>query len=178
MSSNLTELAMQEATLKALLDLVKDRYNAVRDDYQTAVETAEQATGGTIGNVIPKLSDGTQVATIFSRGSGDPVAEIEDPKAFLAWAIDNAKTEIQREIVTTVRPAYVEKILDQMTAAGAPVIADVDGVVTTVPGVTVRPRRSKTHSIRFKTGGRDAIVQAWRDGALQIPGIERPEIPS
>lgn len=173
---NLLHLAEQEAVLKALSKTVDDRLKAAKLAYQTALEEAEKTTGAAVGNVVPTLPDGTKIATIYTNGSGDPEARVEDHEAFLQWAITNAPTEIKREFVTTVREAYVSKILDQMTAAGTNQIADNDGVVTTVPGVTVRPRRTKTHSIRFKPGGEAAIIAEWRRGAIAIPGIDRPEI--
>lgn len=173
---NLQALAQQEAVLKALAKTVNDRLKAVKDDYQVALEQAEKTTGAAVGNVTPTLPDGTKIATIYTNGSGDPEARIDDMTAVIQWAITNAPTEIHREFVTTVREAYLTKILDQMTDAGTNQIADHDGVVHTVPGVSVRPRRAKTHSIRFKPGGEEAVIAEWRRGGIAIPGIERPEI--
>lgn len=174
--TDLQALALEEATLKALLDEVTDRYKTVRADYQTAIEDAAKVTGAAVSKVIPQLPDGTKVATISSRGSGDSIAEIDDPAAFLKWALANAQTEIKREIVTTVREAYVTKILGQMTAAGTNRIVDADGVITEVPGVSVRPRRSRNHAIRFAKGGREAIINAWRDGTLGIDPVRPREV--
>lgn len=173
---NLPELALQEATLKALADTVEKRLKAARVAYQDALDAAEKATGAAVGNVTPTLADGTKIATVYTRGSGDPIAQVDDDRVFLEWALKHAPTEIHREFVTTVREAYVTKILDEMTNAGTNQIVDHDGVIHTIPGVTVRPRRPKTHSLRFKTGGADAIIDAWRNGAIAVPGIERPQI--
>lgn len=173
---NLPELAQQEALLKALAKTVGDRLKEAKDAYQLALEEAQKTTGAAVGNVVPTLPDGTKIATIYTNGSGDPEARVDDMPALVQWAIVNAPTEIHREFVTTVREAFLKKILDQMTDAGTNQIADPDGVVQTVPGVSVRPRRAKTHSIRFKPGGEAAIIAEWRKGNIAIPGIERPEL--
>jgi hypothetical protein len=172
---SLAQLALEEATLKALLDAVGDRYKAVRLEVQAELTKIETTTGMT-GKVSPKLPDGMVLGTITSTGVGDPVAQIDDMPAFVQWAIVNAKTEIIREFVTTVRPAYVEKILTEMTATGAPILGDHDGVVQIVPGISVKPRRTRTHTLRFKAGGRQLIADAWQSGALPLPGLTTPEI--
>ena len=172
---NLQDLALEEATLKALMDAVGDRYKVVRLQVQDAMETIRDSTG-MIGSIAPALPDGTAVATISYTKGGECSALIEDTDVFLQWAIANAPTEIERKFVTTVRPAFVEKILSEMTAAGAPQICDADGVVQDVPGVALRPTRARGHSLRFKSGGKELIAQAWQSGTLALPGINVPEL--
>lgn len=176
---SIADLLQEEAVLKALEDRVKARLKTVKESVQERIDQVKEATGAAPGKMAALLPDGTPVATVYGSGSGEPVAAIDDPDAFLAWAVVNAKTEIVREIVTTVRPSYITKILGEMTAAGTNRIADVDtGEITEVPGVTVKPRRSRTHSIRLKPGAQEAIDKAWQAGTLNVPGITRPEITS
>lgn len=173
--TDIEHLALQEATLKALADEVDKRYRAVRAELQAAFDKAHETTGATVARVTVKTPDGTKVGTVSARGSGDPIAAVDDRQAFLEWAVKNAPTEITRRIVTEVRPAYESMILDQMTAAGAPRIVDADGVITEVPGVSVRPRRSRNHAMRVTDA--PAIICAWRAGELpMLPDIEQPGI--
>jgi hypothetical protein len=173
---NLQELALREATLKALADTVDKHLKTARIAYQDALAEAEKTTGATVGNVVPTLPDGTPIATVYTRGSGEPEARVDNMAAVVKWAIVNAPTEIKRELVTTVREAYLNKILDEMTNARTNLIVDHNGVVHTIDGVSVKPRRSKTHSVRFKDGGHQAILAAWRQGTVDIPGVSRPEL--
>ena len=51
--------------------------------------------------------------------------------------------------------------------AGRPEVCDKEtGVVEEVPGVEVRATRARSHSVRFSKTGKDAIGEAWRNGAL------------
>jgi len=170
--SDIKHLAQVEATLKALADAVDGRLKEVRASMQAELETLRTDTGAT--SITAALPDGTAVATI-SLPKNTPTAAIDDQEAFLQWAIENAPTEIERTFVgfvTTVRPAYVKKILAEMDAAGAPQICDVEtGVVWKIPGASVRPRRASSHSVRFKTNGKDLIGAAWRNGQLGLDTI-------
>src|SRR5688572_12026101 len=117
---------MQEAALKALAKTVDDHLKRTRTAYENALADAEKTTGAKVGNLNLTLPDGTPVATVYTNGSGDPVAQVEDLPALVQWAIVNAPTEIKREFVTTVREAYVNKILDEMTNARTNQIVDHD----------------------------------------------------
>jgi hypothetical protein len=171
--TNLRELALEEATLKALADVVKDRLAAVRSDLQRGLDEAEQQTG--TRQIAAQLPDGTPVATL-SLTDPKPEAKITDPDAFTAWVMETFPGEIERRFVTEVRPAFVEKVLAEMTAAGvARVVNQETGeLYDEVPGVAVKATRSRNHSLRFKPAGRDAIAAAWQAGALAVPGVTAP----
>lgn len=159
--ARLTQLASDEAVLKALADVVNGRLKAVRADMQTALD----ATGG-VRQVAAQLPDGTEVAKI-SLTDPKPEAIITDPDAFRDWVVKNAPTEISRRVVTEVRAAYKAQLLNEMTAAGRPEVCDRQtGVVDSVPGVEVRATRARGHSVRFAEKGRDVIGAAWRNGDL------------
>ena len=170
--SNLLELAREEATLKALADVVTDRLKAVRAETQAALDKAEQQTG--TRQVAAKLPDGTSVATL-SLTDPKPEAKITDTAAFEAWVMREFPGEIERRFVAEVRPAFLDKVLGEMTAAGVARLVDKEtGELHDVPGVEVKATRSRNHSLRFKPAGKEAIATAWQAGALAVPGVAAP----
>ena len=170
--SNLLELAREEATLKALADVVTDRLKAVRAETQAALDGAEQETG--TRQVAAKLPDGTAVATL-SLTDPKPEAKVTDAAAFQAWVMEAFPGEIERRFVAEVRPAFLDKVLAEMTAAGvARLVNKETGALHDVPGVEVKATRSRNHSLRFKPGGREDVAKAWQAGALALPGLAVP----
>ncbi|MES9522401.1 hypothetical protein [Streptomyces capoamus] len=161
---NLKEAAAREAALKTLLDTVKDAYEDARKETRTALEAAAETTG--VRQVAVALPDGPDIATV-SLSSGEAAAKIVDEDAFTAWVLANYGSEIERKFITTVRAAFTDRLLKQMTAAGAAEYADPEtGVIHEVPGVQIAPARARTHSVRFKKDGREQVMQAWREGRL------------
>lgn len=158
--TDIPNLALQEAALKTLADEVADRLKAVKAEMQEALDS----TGAT--RVSAALPDGTKVATV-SATEPKPAAVVVDEPAFRAWVRETAATEVVSRVVTEVRPAYAAALLAEMTAAGAPVWADREtGEVHDVPGVEVRATRARGHSVRPVTGGREALIAAFRSGLL------------
>ncbi|MFF3398282.1 hypothetical protein ACFYW6_07185 [Streptomyces sp. NPDC002659] len=169
---NLRDLALEEATLKALADKVSDRLKAVRVELQQGLDTAEKETG--TRQIAAALPDGTPVATL-SLTDPKPEAKVTDSDAFMAWVMRTFPGEIERRFVTEVRPAFVEKLLAEMTAANVARVVDKEsGELHDVPGVEIKATRSRNHSLRFKPTGKDAIAAAWTSGALQLPGVTGP----
>ncbi|MCX5336943.1 hypothetical protein [Streptomyces sp. NBC_00140] len=157
---DLAQLALEEAALKALSDTVNDRLKEVKNAMQ------EQLVGNGISKVTASLPDGTKVATI-SRSDAKPAAVVIDDDAFLTFVRGIAPSEVTTRLVTEIRPAYRTTLLAQMTAAGVARIVDTDtGELHDVPGVEIKPTRALTHSVRTATGGKEAIAEAWRTGAL------------
>jgi hypothetical protein len=157
---DMQQLALEEAALKALSDAITDRLKEVKAEMQEALET----TGAS--RVEAKLPDGTKVATI-SRTEPKPAAVVVDPEKFLAWAREHSPANITSRLVTEVRPAYQAALLAELTAVGAPVWADKEtGEAIDVDGVEIKATRGRTHSVRPVDGGREAIAEAWRTGAL------------
>lgn len=158
--SDLQQLALEEASLKALSDAITDRLKEVKATMQEAL------IDGGIAKVEARLPNGTKVATI-SKSDAKPAAVVVDDKAFLEFVRRYSPHNVTTRLVTEVRPAYVTALLAEMTAAGVPEVADKDtGVVEDVPGVQVRATRTLTHSVRPTDGGKEAIAAAWRNGDL------------
>jgi DNA primase len=161
---NLKEAAAREAALKTLLDVVEAEYKAARAATRTALEAAAETTG--VRQVAVSLPDGPDVATV-SLSSGEAAAKVVDEDAFTTWVRDNYATEVERKFVTTVRRSFADRLLKEMTAAGAAEYADPEtGVIHEVPGVAIAPARARTHSVRFKKDGRAQVMQALREGDL------------
>lgn len=169
---NLKEAAMREAALKTLLDTVKDAYDAARKETRAALETAAEENG--VRQMAAALPGGPDIATV-SLSSGEAAAKVVDDEAFTAWVREHYASEIERRFVTEVREAFRTKVLGALTAAGSLEWADPDsGVIHEVPGVAIAPSRARTHSLRFKTGGKDQVMQAWREGRLAAVAL--PEL--
>lgn len=165
---NLSELALEEAALKTLADAVNDRLKEVKAAMQQQMDESGAS------RVDAALPDGTKVATI-SATSPKPAAVVTDPDLFLKWVREHSPQNITTRLVTEVRPAYQTALLAEMTAAGTAEVADKEtGVVEEVPGVEIRATRSRGHSVRPVDGGREAIAQAWRSGALAH--LELPQL--
>ncbi|MFF2650551.1 hypothetical protein [Streptomyces sp. NPDC058045] len=169
---NLKEAAAREAVLKTLLDEVKDAYNTARGETQQLLNAAAAETG--TRQVAVDLSGVGDIATV-SLSSGSAEARVSDLEAFTAWVRENYSTEIERKFVTSVRQAFTDRVLGAMTAAGGTEWADPEtGVIHEVPGVTIAPARSRTHNVRFKKTGRQAVMNAWRTS--QLPESVLPQL--
>jgi hypothetical protein len=161
---SLKEAAAREAYLKTLLDVVGDAYKAARAETRQALESADQESG--IRQVAVALPDGPDIATV-SLSSGSAEARVVDEEIYKAWVLANFGSEIERKFVTSVRQAFTDRLLKQMTATGSAEWADPEnGVIHEVPGVQIAPARARTHAVRFKKDGRDQVMTAWREGRL------------
>lgn len=172
---SLKEAATEEAVLKALLDQVGDAYKAKRIEVQQLLDEAAKNNGQR--NVTIEVA-GAQVATVNLK-SGSAEAAVTDAEALLKWVMAELPGEIERRFVTTVRPAFLKKLLDELTAANGREWADpATGVIHTVPGVAIVPNRGRTHEVRFAGGkdgpGRHAIAAAWRSRSLDLPDVTTP----
>jgi hypothetical protein len=166
---SLKEAAAREAYLKTLLDVVNDAYKEARAETQNLLDTAAEESGTRqVAVTLPGGPDrpGADIATV-SLSAGEGAAKVTDPEKFKAWVLEHYGSEIKREFVTTVQPAFEKKLLAELTAAGGTEWADPEnGVIHDVPGVEIAPSRARTHSVRFKTDGRDQVMTAWREGRL------------
>lgn len=161
---SLKDASAREAFLKTLLDVVNDAYEDARAETQRLLDAAAGETG--TRQVAVSLPGGPDIATVSLSG-GEPAARVVDEDAFTAWAIANVPSEIERRFVTEVRPAFSKKVLGEMTAAEVAEWTNPEtGVIHEVPGVELAPGRALTHSVRFKKGGRDRVMEAWREGRL------------
>ena len=153
---NVSEIAMQAAVLKALLDEVSARVKVAKAD----AEVAFRETGTTGAGA--QLPDGTKIATVTYAGGDSKSARVIDENAFLAWVLK----EHPEQMELVVRPTFQRGLLDAAEKAGQPVDPSTG---ETVPGVTVK-NTTPYVSIRFKPGAKEAVAAAWRAG--ELPGVD------
>ncbi|MFF3353353.1 hypothetical protein ACFYWN_12010 [Streptomyces sp. NPDC002917] len=163
-ASAVKDATTREAVLKALLDEVKEAYEAARTDVQYLLDRQEQATGARqFGAALP---DGTKLGTVSLTG-GSPAAVVTDDEAFTAWAREAFPAEARTRIVKDIQPAFVKRLLAEMTAAETTQVCNPEtGEVHDVPGVQIKATRARSHSVRFTKTGRELVADAWRTGAL------------
>lgn len=149
---SLRETTLTIAVLKVLADEIAARLTAVKEDAKgTFIDLGATA-------AVPELPDGTKVATVTLAGAGKRSASVTSPNMLLAWVAENHPDEI----VKAIRDSYLQKLLDTAKAEGRPVDPTTGEVV---PGITVSDSNPYL-SVRFKPGGKDAIIAAWRAGRL------------
>lgn len=165
---DLSQLAFEEAALKALADSIGDRLKEVKAAMQEAMDDSGAS------RIQATLPDGTKVGTI-SATEPKPTAVVTDPDLYLKWVREHSPANITSRLVTEVRPAYTVALLAEMTAAGVTQWADRDtGELFDVSGVEIKATRARGHSVRLADGGREAIGEAWRTG--QLAHLALPQI--
>lgn len=173
---SLKDAAAREAVLKALHDAIGDELKSVRAEVQAGMDEAKDTAG--VRQIAASLPDGTVVAKI-SLTDPTPAAQVTDPVAFTAWVRDHHpdKNAIMRRFVVEVRPATQVALLAEITAAGVAQWCDEEtGEVHAVPGVEIRPTRSRSHSVRFEKAGREQVARAWQAG--ELADIALPQLTS
>lgn len=173
--STLKDDAARAATLKALKDVVDAEYKTVSERVAAGLVEEKKRTGT---SQIAAEVDGEPVASI-AWITPDPVPTVTDEEAFRAWVAKHHPHQLERQFVTSVRPAFVTGLVAEMKAAGVAQWCDkATGELHTVPGVTFVGRAAHARLNFRKTGkrevGREAIAEAWRSGrlALPVPGRE------
>ncbi|ELP64103.1 hypothetical protein PV735_05505 [Streptomyces turgidiscabies] len=168
--SNLSELALKAATVKALADVVKAVGNDVRKELHADLAAAVKKTGDrTVPVVVP---GGKQVATI-SFSDKDAAAAVTDNEALLEWARAAVPEAVTERVVHEVSPEWLSTVLAAMTSADNTEWTSPDGTVHTVPGVAIIPG-SSSHSVRLRKDGGAELVEAWRQGRLEA--VQLPEL--
>lgn len=150
---NLRSITLQAAVLKVLADEIDNRLAAAKEAGKAAFAEA----GATAA--VPELGDGTKVATATLAGGDSKSASVTNDAALLAWVAEHHP----EEIVSAIRDNYKKKLLDAAKKAGRGVDPATGELV---PGITVGPSTPYV-SLRFKPGGRDAVIAAWRAGELR-----------
>ncbi|MFH9430267.1 hypothetical protein ACH4JZ_18490 [Streptomyces sp. NPDC017615] len=174
--ADVREAVTRQAVLGALLDEVKKAYQDARRDTHDLLEKQHKATGTTKTDAV--LPSGIKVGSITRQG-GERAAQVTDEDALTAWVRDTFPTEhvvtiVPARVETSVRPAFLTKLLAEVTATDAPQFVDpASAVIHTVPGVEIRPSRAAAHRITYGRGskanpatGRELVHQAWREGLL------------
>ncbi len=126
----------------------------------TGVDTATKAEllvyldlGDRKGAVLP---DGTSIGTVYVTVEGDPQVRITDSRKFLAWVKKNRPTAI----IEAVRESDEKSILEEALTSGE--LPD---------GTEIGDGKASYVGVRQTEAQRQAVVDAWRSGALALPAI-------
>lgn len=161
---NLKDTARTVAALDTLHKAIGDALDTSKQNLKAGLNAAKAETG-TQKISISLDDDGPDIGTV-SLVQPKAAAAVTDPEAFRDWVVDNFDTEVERKFVTSVKPGFQKKILDQVTAAGVAEWADPEtGVIHTVPGVAMQGRAAYTR-MTIPDASKAAIAQAWREGRL------------
>ena len=160
---SLKDTAARAAVLSTLHDAIGAELKTAKKELEAGLRTAKEETG--TQKISVSLDEGQDIGTV-SLVQPKAAAAVTDAEEFTAWVLENYGTEIERKFVTSVKPGFQKKILDQITAAGVAEWADPEtGVIHEVPGVAMQGRAAYTRMTVPDTG-KAAIAQAWREGRL------------
>lgn len=160
---SLKDTAARAAVLSTLNDAIGAELKTAKKELEEGLKAAKAETG--TQKIAVSLDEGQDIGTV-SLVQPKAAAAVADADAFTAWVVENFATEVERKFVTTVKPGFQKKILDQITAAGVTDWADpATGVIHTVPGVAMTGRAAYTR-MTVPDAGKAAIAQAWREGRL------------
>jgi hypothetical protein len=163
------DAAARAASLATLYDAIGAELKAAKAEVNAGLVLAKEETG--TRQIGAELPDGTLVAKI-TLVSPEPTATVADDKAFLAWVRQFHPNQVQ--LTVTVRPAFVDALLKEMTAAGVPRWCDKEtGELHDVPGVVMQGRTAYQR-MAFEKTGKDAIAAAWREGRLSLADLLGP----
>ena len=160
---SLKDTARAVAVLSTLHDAIGSQLKDAKKELEAGLKDAKKETG--TQKITVSLDEGQDIGTV-SLVQPKAAAAVTNAEEFTAWVVENFSTEIERKFVTSVKPGFQKKILDQITAAGVAEWADPGtGVIHTVPGVTMQGRAAYTRMTVPDTG-KAAIAEAWREGRL------------
>lgn len=175
---SLKDTARTVAALDTLHKAIGDHLKTGKQELEAGLKAAKAETG-TQKISISLDDDGPDIGTV-SLVQPKAAAAVTDDDEFTAWVVKNFGTEVDRKWVTSVKPGFQKKILDQITAAGVTDWADPEtGVIHEVPGVSMTGRAAYTR-MTITDVGKAAIPQAWREGRLAsvMPAIAPAAIES
>ncbi|QTU45606.1 hypothetical protein F3K20_12690 [Streptomyces scabiei] len=170
---SLKDTAARAAVLSTLHDAIGAELKTAKKELEEGLRAAKAETG--TQKISVSLDEGPDVGTI-SLVQPKAAAAVADAEQFTAWVMEHFGTEIERKFVTSVKPGFQKKILDQITAAGVAEWADPEtGVIHEVPGVAMQGRAAYTR-MTVPDVGKAAIAQAWREGRLSavVPAAITP----
>lgn len=178
---SLKDTARTVAALDTLHKAIGEHLKTGKQELEAGLKAAKAETG-TQKISISLDDDKGQSQDIGTVSLVQPkaAAAVSDADAFTAWVVENFTTEVERKFVTSVKPGFQKKVLDQITAAGVTDWADPEtGFIHEVPGVSMTGRAAYTR-MTITDVGKDAIPQAWREGrfASVLPTIAPAAIES
>jgi hypothetical protein len=178
---SLKDTAARAAVLSTLHDAIGTELKTAKKELEIGLRDAKAETGTQKISVSLDDDEGqSQDIGTVSLVQPKAAAAVADAEAFTAWVVENFATEVERKFVTSVKPGFQKKLLDQITAVGVTEWADPEtGVIHEVPGVAVQGRAAYTR-MTIPDAGKTAIAQAWRAGRLAtvVPAVAPPAVES
>ncbi|MFD9853422.1 hypothetical protein ACFWXZ_14335 [[Kitasatospora] papulosa] len=173
----LAAVLRQRQAMQAQLDRAKALFAVIDTDATALLAQQYTATKSTKAEVtLP--DEATSFATV-TRVPGVAEAEITDRAAFHAWVRDTYPGHWSYRVIparteTVVDGAFADQVLAAANAAGTTEYADPEsGVVHTVPGVAIRPKRKAYFKWLFTRAsktkpldGRELAAQAVAAGLI------------
>lgn len=183
----LAAVLQRRQAMRARLDQAEELYEDVNREAAKLLDQQYKATRSVKADVT--LGDDTKFASV-TRVGGEAEAQITDREAFAAWVRDQYPEHWDYRIVparteTVVDQTFASAVLAAANAAGVPQFADPEsGEVHEVPGVMIRPTRSRYYrwtftrpSKRQPLDGRALVADAVKAGTLDLDAplaIEAP----
>jgi hypothetical protein len=148
---NLRELAFQLSAITLIVDAAKEAKERLRREFASALDEvgADAAKAMLAGEEIAKVS------LIHPKTS----AQVLNESAFISWVKENW----EYEIVESVRDSFRKHILDSVENVDGKAIYPRTGEVLDFINFNSRDPYIAT---RFKDGGREALIEAFRAGSL------------
>lgn len=147
-SSGVRSVALRLAAISAVKKHLTAVDNQAKDELMGHLDPGDRK-----GAVLP---DGTEIGTVYVTKAGGPEVKVVDERAFLAWVKENRPTGI----VEYVRDSDRKSILEGALTSGE--LPD---------GTEVGDGKASYVGVRQTEPQRQAVVDAWRSGALALPSI-------
>ncbi|WP_404959055.1 hypothetical protein [Streptomyces sp. 147326] len=176
--AHLAAVLRRRQAMRAQLDQAEVLYEDVNREAGKLLDQQYRATRSTKADIT--LDDDTKFANV-TRVGGEAEAQVTDREAFAAWVRDNYPDHWDFRIVparteTVVDQTFAAAVLAAVDAAGAPQYADpASGLVHDVPGVMIKPTRSRYYrwtftrpSKRQPLDGRELVATAVTAGLLDL----------
>lgn len=163
----ISDIGLMVAVFKAAGDMLRSEETGARDQLREALLTLHGDTGAKSLDV--RLPNGEQVATVtLPLSKAAPV--VDDERALMEWATDS-RPEWLVEVPATVK-LNTARIFEEVTFTPDGEAVTAGGEI--VPGVRYdNGGKPGAPSVRFASGGRQAIASAWSDGVFGnvLPGV-------
>jgi hypothetical protein len=166
MTARMPGAAMRAAVLKALMDEVRKAYEAARTEADDAVMELNTEFGVTTIEVRVPGYD-RPVAQI-SLSEPKPGFVIDEP-GFLAWCKQEHPSEVEEFVaapVESVRPAWRKALLARLDVVDGRAVDTKTGRV--LDFIEMAEPAPPVTTMTFKTGGREQVAAAYRDGRLAL----------
>lgn len=158
---NLRELAFQLSAITLIADAAKEAKDRLRREFAAALEEV----GADAAKAVLEGEEIAKVSLVQPKTS----AEVLNERAFTDWV----KSNWEYEIVESVRESFRKHILDSVQSVDGKALYPRTGEVLDFISFNSRDPYIST---RFKDGGREALLGAFRAGSLSPAEVMADEL--